>query len=153
MAAANENQKLLKVNDLLSVDVEHGLVVGWAIVSTVDGEPYYDLNVDQEGIHKGEQVPEHFPEAAIIKAMIDAANVGIMAGNEMHKGPDSGVYVGMFVVTQDIAKSMGMTTKKTGLAVQYHPTAEVLEKFKNGTYTGFSVEGARIEHEEIADAA
>lgn len=152
MAGANDN-RLLKVNELLSVDEEHGLVVGWAIVSTIDGEPYYDLNVDRDGVHKGEQVPEHITETAIIKAMIDAANVGVMAGNEMHDGPDCGVYVGMFVITQDIAKSMGMTTSKTGLAVQYHPTPEVLAKFKNGTYTGFSIEGARIEHEELEEAA
>ena len=28
---------------------------------------------------------------------------------------------------------------------------DVLAKFKNGTYTGFLIEGARVVHEEVAD--
>jgi hypothetical protein len=145
--------QILKVNDVLSVDEEHGIVVGWAIVCTKDGEPYYDLNVDRDGVHKGKRVPEHITPAAVIKAMIDAAEVGVMAGNEMHEGPETGHFVGMFFMDQAIAKSLGMTTTTEGLLVQYKPEPDVLAKFKDGTYTGFSIEGARIEYEEIEEAA
>jgi len=145
--------QLLKVNDVLAVDEEHGIVVGWAIVCTKDGQPYYDLNVDRDGVRKGERVPEHITKSAVIKALIDAAQVGVMAGNEMHEGPETGQFVGMFYMDADIAKSLGMTTTTEGLLVQYKPEPEVLAKFKNGTYTGFSIEGARVEFEEIEEAA
>lgn len=144
--------KIIKVNEVLSVDEEHGLVIGWAIVCKVDGEDYYDLNVDQEGPHKGERVPENITEDCMFKAAAEAAQAGQVAGNDMHDGPDTGSYHFMFPMTTEIAKSLGITTKRTGLLVGYKPEPEVLAKFKNGTYTGFSIEGARLAAEEVADA-
>ena len=47
----------------------------------------------------------------------------------------------------EIAKSLGITTERTGLLLAYRPAPEVLAKFKDGTYTGFSIEGARVQHE------
>lgn len=148
--------RIVKVNEVINVDEEHGLVCGWAIVCKIlnaDGvwEDYFDLNVDAEGVHKGKRVPENVTESACIKGMIDAAQVGVMPGNEEHAGPDTGIYAGMFVMTDAIAKAMGMTTVKTGLMVQYYPTPEVLAKFKDGTYTGFSIEGIRVEHHEVEE--
>jgi hypothetical protein len=144
--------KILKVNDVLSVDEEHGLVLGFAIVCKVDGEDYYDLNVDVDGVHKGKRVPEHITEDCMFKAAAEAVEAGQVAGNDMHDGPDSGSYHFMFPLTTEIAKALDITTKRTGLLVGYKPEPEVLAKFKNGTYTGFSIEGARIEHTEVADA-
>lgn len=141
--------RIIKVNDGLKLDTEHGIVVGWAIVSTVDGEPYYDLNIDPDGVHKGKRVPENITEDAVIKALVEAANAGIMAGNEEHSGPDTGHYIGLFAMTGDIAKALDITTKKTGLLVQYKPEPDVLAKFKSGEYTGFSIEGARISYNEV----
>jgi hypothetical protein len=49
-------------------------VFGYAIVSktrdTFDGEfeDYYDLNVDTDGVHKGQRVPENITEDAMFKA-------------------------------------------------------------------------------------
>lgn len=149
---ADESNRLIKVNEVLSIDEEHGIVVGWAIVCTKDGQPYYDLNVDRDGPLKGEKVPEHITKSAVIKALIDAAEVGVMSGNEMHEGPETGHFVGMFFMDSDIAKALGMTTTTEGLLVQYKPEPAVLEKFKNGTYTGFSIEGARVEF-ELEEAA
>jgi hypothetical protein len=152
--------KIVKVNDVLNVDEEHGLVFGYAIVSKVraaDGtfEDYYDLNVDTEGVHKGQRVPEHITEDAMFKAAVDAAETGMqMAGNDMHAGPDVGSYYFMLPVTEAMAKALNWTVEKTGLVVGYHPADEdVLAKFKNGTYTGFSIEGARVDYEEIEEAA
>lgn len=150
--------RIFKVNDLISVDEEHGLVCGWAIVcktlnaQTGEWEDYFDQNVDVDGVHKGKSVPENITEGAVFISLIDIAKSGTLPGNEMHAGDDVGVYAGLFAMTADIAKSMGMTTTKTGLMVQYHPTPEVLAKFKDGTYKGFSIEGNRVEHHEVADA-
>lgn len=153
-------EKIVKVNDVLSVDEEHGLVFGYAIVSKIRTdagafEDYYDLNVDAEGIHKGERVPEHITENAMFKAAVDAAESGMqMPGNDMHAGPDVGSYYFMFPVTEEIAKALDWQVKKTGLVVGYHPANDdVLAKFKNGTYTGFSIEGARVDYEEIEETA
>lgn len=148
--------KIVKVNDVLNVDSEHGLVFGYAIVSKTrdafDGEfeDYYDLNIDQDGVHKGQRVPENITEDAMFKAAVDAAEQGTqLPGDEQHAGPDVGSYYFMFPVTEQIAKALDWQVKKTGLVVGYHPgDDEVLKKFKDGTYTGFSITGERVEYEE-----
>lgn len=153
--------KIVKVNDVISVDSEHGLVFGYAIVcktrDTFEGEfeDYYDLNIDADGVHKGQRVPEHITEDAMFKAAVDASESGVqMAGNVQHAGPDVGSYYFMLPVTEEMAKSLDWQIKKTGLVVGYHPgDEEVLKKFKDGTYTGFSIEGARVEYEELEEAA
>lgn len=149
---AEAPKQLIKVNEVLSVDDEHGVVIGWAIVSKLDGEPYYDLNIDRDGPHAGEKVPEHITEDAMFKAAAEAVSDGLLAGNVMHEGPDSGHYVFLFPLTTEIAKSLEITTKRTGLLVGYKPEPAVLEKFKDGTFTGFSIEGGRVEFEEVEDA-
>lgn len=142
----------------MKVDETHGLVFGWAIVCkkrNAEGqlEDYYDLNVDVDGVHKGKRVPEHITEDAVLKAFAEAADSGMsMVGNVMHKGDDTGHFPGLFPMTEEIAKALGIDTDRTGLLVCYKPEAEVLAKFKNGTFTGFSIEGGRVEHEELEDA-
>lgn len=151
---ADGSNKLVKVNEVLSVDAEHGLVIGFAIVSTVDGQPYYDLNIDTDGVHKGERVPENIPDEAVLDAYVDVRKIGTdLPGNVMHEGADSGVYYDLFPLTAEIAKSLDITTKRTGLLCIYKPEPEVLAKFKDGTFTGFSIEGGRVETEEEEVAA
>jgi hypothetical protein len=145
----NENWKAIVVEKqdvrICKVDETLGIVFGWAIVCKIDGEDYYDLNVDSSG----ERVPEHIPEDAMLKATVDFMS-GERAGNEMHAGPDKGTFVCAWPMTSEIAKAMGITTSKTGLMVAYKPPADVLSKFKDGTYTGFSIEGSRLASQEIA---
>lgn len=149
--------QIVKVSDVISVDAEHGLVFGYAIVSktrpdfTSEFEDYYDLNVDQDGVHKGQRVPEHITEDAMFKAAVEASATGIqMAGNVQHAGPDVGSYYFMLPVTEEMAKALDWQVKKTGLVVGYHPgDDEVLAKFKDGTFTGFSIEGQRVDYEEV----
>jgi hypothetical protein len=132
------------------VDSSLGVVLGWAIVSKVNGEDYYDLNVDHEGPHKGKRVPEHIPEDVMAKCGLDFVDAGAI-GNEMHEGPDVGSYPFVFPMTSDaFAKLFGVddVPPKTGLLVGYRPPADVLAKFKTGEYTGFSIEGRRISYEE-----
>lgn len=147
----------VSTSQILKVDTSHGLVFGFAIVSKLRNdagelEDYYDLNVDVAGPHAGKRVPEHITEDAMFKCAVDAASSGVqMAGNDMHAGDDTGTYYFMFPLTEDIAKALEIETKRTGLLVAYKPEPEVLAKFKDGTYTGFSMEGARVTHEEHDD--
>jgi hypothetical protein len=153
----NTPSKIIKVNDVVNVDEEHGLVFGPAIVckmADANGvmQDYYDLNVDHAGVHKGERVPEHITENAMFKCAVEAVTSGVqMAGNVEHEGDDTGSYYFMFPVTTEIAKALGWTVQKTGLYVAYKPEPEVLKGFKDGTYTGFSIEGARVSYTEETD--
>lgn len=141
-------EKFTSFAKVASVSDELGLVFGWAIVCTEKGEPYYDLNIDTHGEHAGKRVPEHIPEATMLKAAADFAATPDRPGNEMHDGPETGSYVFVWPMTADIAKAMGVTTEKTGLMIAYKPAPEVLAKFKDGTYKGFSIEGFRGESRE-----
>jgi hypothetical protein len=138
---------VISASKIAKVDEALGLVFGYAIVCKVDGEDYYDLNVDHAGDYAGKRVPEHITEDCMLKAAADAQADGLLNGNEMHDGPDTGHYVFMFPLTTEIAKALDITAKRTGLLVAYKPEPAVLEKFKDGTYTGFSIEGARITHQ------
>lgn len=135
------NFRVAKVDDSL------GMVFGFAIVCKVNGEDYYDLNVDQEGPHAGKRVPEHCPENVMAKAAAEFME-SARSGNEMHSGPDVGHYVFAFPLTSDIAKAMNIQTEKTGLMVAYKAPDNVLQKFRDGTYTGFSIEGKRLQWTE-----
>lgn len=130
---------------VIKVNLQHGIVFGWAIVCKIDGEDYYDLNIDADG----EIVPENVTENAMLASAVQFAGETHRPGNEMHAGPDSGTFDFLFPVTTDIADALEMKTRKTGLLVGYKPTPEVLAKFANGTYTGFSIEGMRGECEEL----
>lgn len=134
---------------IAKVDEGLGLVFGWAIVCKVNGQDYYDLNIDHDGPHKGQRVPEHITEKAMTEGALGLVEQGA-PGNEMHGGPDRGYYPFLFPMTTEIAKAMGVTTEKTGLMCAFKPPADVLQKFKDGTYTGFSIEGRRGPFVELA---
>lgn len=143
---SDENKESL----IAKVDESLGLVFGWAIVCKEGGEDYYDLNLDKQEDGTYKRVPEHIPEEVMLKAAVDFMKTE-RPGNEMHDGPDTGQFLFTWPMTTDIAKSFGMTTPKTGLMVIYKPTPEVLAKFKDGTYKGFSIEGAAMKSEEVND--
>jgi len=134
----------LKRYSIAKVDESLGLVFGWAVVCKVNGEDYFDLNVDYQGEHAGERVPEHIPEDAMLKAAADFME-NSRAGNEMHNDPDVGTYIFAFPLTTEIAKAMDIQTNKTGLMIAYKPPPAVLAKFRSGEYTGFSIQGKRLE--------
>lgn len=127
----NRDAKILKVDDNL------GLVLGYAIVCKEDGEDYYDTQGD------------HIPEGAML-----AASTEFMLGKrilgDMHKTAEGGTVVFAFPLTTDIAKAFGITIKKSGLIIAVKPeTEEMLNKYRDGTYTGFSIGGQRITDEEV----
>jgi hypothetical protein len=122
---------------LVKVDESLGLVFGFAIVSTSGGEPYYDVQGD------------HIPEDAMMKAATEFMENSRIA-KEMHQGEAKGAVVFAFPLTAEIAKSLGISTERTGLLIAMKPTPEVLAKFRDGTYTGFSIGGSYGKVEEVA---
>ncbi len=119
----------------MKVDETLGLVFGFAIVCKEDGEPYFDKQDD------------HIPEDAMLKAAAEFMEDSRVA-SEMHDGSDIGRVVFAFPLTEDIAKSLDITTSRTGLLIAMKPAADVLEKFVSGEYTGFSIGGVRLEDED-----
>lgn len=130
----NSVEKFVKVEKL---DAEHGLVFGWAIICKENGVDYFDVQDD------------HIPEGAMLKASSEFM-AGSRMAKEMHEGGEAGSYLFMWPLTEDIAKAMELTTKRTGLMVGYKPPPAVLAKFKSGEYTGFSIGGTRVKDKEVA---
>jgi cation transport regulator ChaB len=126
-------QKFIKAD---SINEDLGMVFGWAIVSTENGEPYFDVQGD------------HIPEDAMLKAASDFMENSRVA-KDMHTGDQVGSYLFCWPMTADIAKAMGIECTKTGLMIGYRPPPDILAKFKSGEYTGFSIGGVRLEDEEV----
>jgi hypothetical protein len=139
----------LEVSKILKVDEGEGIVYGWAVVSKVDGKPYYDLNIDHSGPHAGERVPEHIPESALAKCALGFVDGGA-PGNEMHEGPDVGDFPFVMPMTTELFKGLfgDREPPKTGLIVGFRPPVDVLAKFRSGQFTGFSIEGSRLAYME-----
>lgn len=131
-----------KSNDVnvAKVDESLGLVFGYAIVCKKDGEEYYDLAGD------------HIPEQAMLKAATNFAQRDRVA-KEMHEGEKAGTVVFLFPLTEEVAKSLNIETSQTGLLIAMKPDSpEMLEKFRSGEYTGFSIGGRRVKDTPVSDA-
>jgi hypothetical protein len=127
-----EGERAEKVVNVLKVDDTLGLVFGWAIVSTEDGEPYFDTQGDW------------IPEESMMKAAADFMGNSRVLG-DMHQTAEGGAVVFAFPLTAEVAKAFGIVTKTTGLMIGVKPAnAETLAKFKSGEYSGFSIGGRRI---------
>jgi len=142
-----ENEKVTAFRfqgQLTKVDDSLGLVFGYGIVCTVNGEPYYDTQGDC------------VPEAAMLEAAADFMTKSRVSTDMHARGaagevvPDGNV-VFAFPLTTDIAKAFGIQAERTGLLVALKPSPAVLAKFKDGSYTGFSIGGTRID-EEVVEA-
>lgn len=122
---------------ICKVDEGHGLVLGYAIVCKQDGEDYYDLQGD------------HIPEDAMLGASVDFM-LKSRAAKEMHAGDAKGSIVFAWPLTSDIAEAFGIVTKTTGLLIAMKPDdPAMLAKFRDGTFTGFSIGGSRITDEDV----
>lgn len=134
--------KVLSVaNDarVVKVSEELGLVMGYAIICTHKGEDYYDLQGD------------HIPEDAMLKSSFEFMR-DLRTAGEMHDGTEAGTVVFAWPMTAEIAKSFGIKTDTTGLMIAMRPHDDaMLEKFKSGEYTGFSIGGIRVKDEEIEE--
>lgn len=123
--------KFTKCEKILKVDEELGLVFGWGIICKIDGEEYFDVQ------------DHNIPEASMLEAVTDFAKSDRTSG-DMHVFKD-GMVVHEFPLTADIAKAFDISCPNTGWMVAVEPSPEVLEKFRDGTYTGFSIGGTVIE--------
>jgi len=130
-------EKFLKAQ-VANVSEELGLVFGWAIVSKDAGQPYFDTQGD------------HIPEESMLKAAADFMSNSRMA-KEMHTGDQIGSVVFAWPMTAQIAKAMGVSSGKTGLMVAVKVSPMVLEKFRTGVLTGFSIGGQRLLEHEIEE--
>lgn len=130
--------KDFRIDSIISkVDDDLGLVMGWAIICKQDGEDHFDLQGD------------HIPEDAMLEAATDFM-LHSRVIKDMHQGdPLPGSIVFAFPMTTDVAKAFGIETTQTGLMIAMKPEDEtVLEKFRTGEYTGFSIGGRRILDED-----
>ena len=127
--------KICKVDDSL------GLVIGWAIISKEGGEDHFDTQGD------------HIPESVMLKATLDFME-NARTAKEMHTGETQGEIVFGMPLTTDIAKALGIKTKRTGFIIGYKPSSPaILEKFRDGTYTGFSIGGKVDESHDVQEQA
>jgi hypothetical protein len=123
-------EKLFRVTSKIAkVDDDLGLVFGWGIICTEGGEPYVDLQ------------DEYIPVDEMLKAATDFM-LHSRATDDMHDEVARGVTVHSMPMTQDIAEAFEMTTKREGWMIAVDPgDDEILQKFRDGTYTGFSIGG------------
>lgn len=129
--------------ELIKVDSELGLVFGWAIICTLNNEEYFDKQGD------------HIPDDSMLEASADFM-LNSRIGGEMHwkdedgKKLNKGTVVFAFPLTAEVAKNFGIQTSVTGLMIAMRPAEDdMLQKFKDGEYKGFSIGGYRIpEHTE-----
>jgi cation transport regulator ChaB len=123
---------------VIKVSDELGLVFGWAMICKDGGNDYFDVQDD------------HIPEDAMLKASAEFM-LSRRVAKEMHFGDEMGTIVFAFPVTSDVAKAMNISTDRTGLMIAMKPSSEaLLEKFRSGEYTGFSIGGQRLVDEEMA---
>ncbi len=126
----------IRAEILKNQSFDEGLVLGWAIICKEHGEPYFDLQGD------------HITELAMLRASTDFAENSRVA-KDMHRDGQAGTVVHTFPMTTDIAKAFGVQTDRTGLMIAMRPDEEMLDKFKSGELTGFSIGGVRGEDEEV----
>ena len=123
---------------IAKVDDAARIVYGYAIISEIDGEPYYDS--------QGDFIPEDVMYKAANDFMAGARN-----GKIMHQGDAVGQVIHSFPLTNDIAKAFGMDAVKTGWIIGMHiGDVDLLEKFKSGELSGFSI-GGRGHREAVAE--
>jgi hypothetical protein len=121
---AKQGCKFFKVDD------EHGIAFGWAIISTINGEPYFDTQGD------------HIPMSACIKAA-EGFMKNSRAGDEQHDERRAGDIPFALPVTADVAKSLfGVDLNQEGLVIGFKPYDKaLLGKIKSGERRGFSIGG------------
>lgn len=138
LTTVNEAGESVSQASVIKVDDGLGLVFGWAMICKDGGNDYYDVQDD------------HIPEDAMLKASTEFM-LSRRVAKEMHFGDEQGTIVFAFPVTADVAKAMNISTDRTGLMIAMKPSSEaLLEKFRSGEYTGFSIGGQRLVDEEMA---
>lgn len=119
--------KIWKVNEELGIVFGFGMIC--KEVKDNVAKEYYDTD------------NQHVPEDVMVKA-VSKYMEGARINNNGHTANDVGIVVHSFPLTEDIAKTLGITSNYYGWLVGVKPDADTLVKFKSGEYTGFSIEGS-----------
>jgi len=121
--------------EVLKSDTEQRIVWGWASVATEDGQPVYDAHGD------------YIPMDEIVPATNDFMK-GARVLKAEHSGPQIGQVVHSLPLTQELAKALGLETKKEGWITGTYVTSDVAwEMVKKGEFPAFSIggKGKRVE--------
>ena len=125
--------------EILKIDDSLGIVFGIGIICTEDGAPYYDTQGDWIS---PEEMLKASADFMLESRIMDA----------MHEKEQTGDVVFAMPMTKDVATAFNMDLPKNDagqsiealmLCVKPH-SEEELQKFRDGTYTGFSLEGMAI---------
>ena len=139
MSDVNKMTEFKTEATFLKVDEGLGLIFGFAIVCTENGEEYTDLHGD------------FIPEDAMLEAATDFMKSRRVACTMHERDASGGIVqdggvVHSFPLTADIAKALEIETTRTGWLVALAPdNPETLQKAREGKFAGFSIGGARIE--------
>jgi len=114
---------------IAKIDKKLGVVFGWCVISTVNGQEFIDSQND------------HISEAVALEAFTKFA-----AGNRTlkldHKGDARGTILFIFPLMADIARSLGISTSQTGVIIGVKPDdPAILDRFADGSLRGFSIGG------------
>ena len=125
--------------NVTKVDRDLGLVFGWAMISKVDGEPYFDLQGD------------HIPDQTVLESSADFM-ARSRAAKVMHNGDQRGAVLFAFPMIEDVAKGYGIDTGgQYGLMIAAVFDPEVLKGFRDEEFTGFSIGGFYGDYDEVED--
>lgn len=118
--------------EIVKVDKRLGIAVGWALITATDDgagfQPYYDLH--------NEHCPDDVAEAAFAK-FAEGERTLLFD----HSGKARGRCLWIFPLTAEIAKSLNITTKTTGVLIGVKPDdPSTLDRFGVDLH-GFSVGG------------
>ena len=117
---------------VIKVDDADGIVYGYAVICKENGDDYFDLQGD------------HIPEA-VMRASASEFMAGSRDIKEMHSGITKGQILHSMPITTDLADALGLDIEKTGWLVGMRPDDDaILEKFKSGELTGFSIGGTGV---------
>lgn len=127
MRVADQDKGL--VSEVCKVDTDLGLVFGWGMVCTEKGAPYHDLQGDW------------IPDPVMLESTTDFM-LGPRVAKDMHTGEPIGVVVHSWPQTAEIAEAFGEKVDRTGWKHAMKPSSKsILEQFRNGERTGFSIGG------------
>ena len=118
--------------DIIKVDVDERLVWGWAYVSTVKGV----VSVD----HSQESVS---PEV-LVKAATNFM-LSVRTAKAMHQGDSVGEVVHSFPLTNELGKSLGVSSDREGwiICMKIHDD-KVWQSVKSGELSAFSIGGRAL---------
>lgn len=122
-----------------------GLYLAWAAFSKRNGEDFYDSHGD------------HIPEDDLVAGALSLAKSRLLKVE--HNGADRGDIPLVYPMTTDIAKSLGLESKDSGLLIGFRPDAELAAQIDAGEIDQLSISGramaemVKAEIEKSAGAA